>query len=86
MEFFLTSTHRKMAATNNKLYYCTVCPFDQYLQHKNDWVSKHPNGIIIEEIKNLSIGMIEIPDPQLIGKTKQAQALLIAWAIIYIEK
>jgi hypothetical protein len=60
-----------------------VCPFENYVKTKLEMKQKRGKVKVIEEIKTLFIGQVEKPDPQLIGKTIQVQALMIAYACVY---
>lgn len=69
-----------------KLGHAIVCPFEQYVDEKKKFFDLHPNAKVVEEIKTLMIGQVEVPDPQIIGRTRPGQALMIMWAIVYEEK
>jgi hypothetical protein len=63
-----------------------VCAFSEYPKNKDAWKAKHPNAKILEQYHTLQMGQVEIPDPQLIGRTKQVPALIMMWAVIFEEK
>lgn len=63
-----------------------VVPADQFLKVKQEFKQRHPKIIIEDEIKTIGFAMLEVPDPVLIGKTKQQQTLVVYWAIYFQEK
>lgn len=69
-----------------KKAHAIVTPVQSYIQEKQKFFEAHREIKVLEEVKTLMMGMIEVPDPQLIGKTKQQQALMMAWFILYEEK
>lgn len=69
-----------------KLGHALVIPFDQYVKAKEDWQRQHPKATILEEVKNLSMGVMDVPHPTMIGHKTQQQVLMIMWAIVYEEE
>lgn len=73
-----------------KLGHAIVCQFSDYVKQKDEWISQHPDAIIIEEIKSLSIAQINIPPgivgvPKIFTSAQNQQVLMITWAIVYEE-
>jgi hypothetical protein len=65
--------------------FAAIIPFNDWVKFKEQWHAQNPNVKIIEEFKNVSQAMVEVPDPQLIGKVKQVPAIAIIWAVVYID-
>lgn len=65
---------------------CIICSVENYILEKSKFFEQHPNAKILEEIKTLSMGLVEVPDPTFIGKTKQVQQLLVYYMVVYEEK
>lgn len=66
--------------------HAVIVPFQQYPAVRQKFRDEHPKIRIIEEIKTLNMIGIEVPDTQIIGKTKIEQTIGIAWAIIWEEE
>jgi len=66
--------------------YFVSTPLANYYNEKRKWKAAHPNAKILEEIKTLGMGVVEVPDPVIIGKTIPQQQIMILYAIIYEEK
>ncbi len=68
--------------------FATVVPFAEYLKAKKDFFEKNPNCKVVEEIKNLFLGQVPVPDSRIthIGQTVPQTVLMIAWAVVYEEK
>lgn len=65
--------------------FAAIAPFNDYVKLKDDWRAKHPKAKIIEEIKSLNAGVVEVPHPTLIGKIVQQNTIMIAWAVVFEE-
>lgn len=66
--------------------FAVVCQFQEYMSEKRKFQEKCPNAVIVEEIKTLSMGIEQVPNPLQIGTTIPRQVIMISWAIIFEEK
>jgi len=69
-----------------KLGHALIIPFSEYIKAKDAWISQHPKATILEEIKNLTVGVGDVPDTRHIGRTVKRDMLMIIWAIVYEEE
>ena len=60
-----------------------MCPVQNYVAQMQEFNTKNPSIKVLEEIKTVFMGMADVPDAQLIGRTKQVQMPMVAALIIY---
>jgi hypothetical protein len=65
--------------------FCAEIPFQSWIATKEAWKKANPYAVIKEEMKSVYMGIAEVPDSQLIGRTTQVKTMMIAWAIVYTE-
>jgi hypothetical protein len=75
----------KLQPNKKRSGFALITPFQQYPDQRTKFFAEHTGVKILEEIKTLSVGEIEVPDPVLIGRTKKQQTILIAWGIVFEE-
>lgn len=66
--------------------FAVVTPFSEYVKVREQFEKEHPSAVIIEEIKTLTMGIQKVPDPLLIGRSKDQQILMIAWGVVFEEE
>ena len=68
-----------------KQIFGTVFPFQNYIQVVDKWKSEHPEMEIHKEIEHAFMGIVQVPDPQMIGQLKDTQALMMSYVCIFTD-
>jgi hypothetical protein len=66
-----------------------ICPFSEYVSQKDKWIADHPKAVILEEIQNVFLQTIQVPDIGIIkgfkAPNEPQNIIMIIDAIVYEE-
>jgi len=65
--------------------FAAIIPFEKYPAFRAEWFAANKGIKVIEEMKTISQGQIDVPDPQLIGKTRPQLTIIVIWGLVYWE-